>query len=185
MFEKQQALPVRSSQTSVALIGVLLPFNLTFHIGIQVQLMKQSWDCLEDTKCLLVYLSSSIHGSPHPTVCHTPGCPLVRKNPGCPGTLSQGVYPKQKTIKDYFVGLLCTSTLPSEIYYSFLFSRTRLAAFREVTPVELPNCNLIKGIGMYMDEEVSNFKCKDIISLYVLLMLQFNFVKNYSIDSGV
>lgn len=71
------------------------------------------------------------------------------------------------------------------IYNSFLFSRTRLAAFREVTPVELSNCNLIKGIGMYIDEEVSNFKCKDIVSLYVLLILKFNFVKNYSIESGM
>lgn len=53
-----------------------------------------------------VYLYTSAHNSPHPTLCHTPGSPLLVKNPGCTGTLSQGVYPKQKTVKDYFVGLL-------------------------------------------------------------------------------
>lgn len=30
--------------------------------------------------------------------------------------------------------------------------RKRLTAFREVEPVDLPNCNLVKGIGKYVRE---------------------------------
>lgn len=44
----------------------------------------------------------------------------------------------------------------SEWFYVYFipFSppRKRLTAFREVKPVELANCNLVKGIGKYVRE---------------------------------
>lgn len=38
---------------------------------------------------------------------------------------------------------------------------------------------------MYIDKEEPDFKCKDIISLYILLMLQFSLVQNYNTESRV
>lgn len=148
----------------------------------------QSSQSLEDTTCLFMYLSSSAHNSPHSTVCPTLGSPLVLKNLSCPGILTQGGYPRQKTVKENFVGLLLhlnSAVWILCLFYSFFLSRKRLTAFREVTPVDLPNCNFVKGIGMYTDEEVSNLQCKDIISLSILPMLQFSFIQNYNTESGV
>lgn len=42
-------------------------------------------------------------------------------------------------------------TLTSSV---FIFYRQRTNASREVEPVELPNCHLIEGLGMYVTVQV-------------------------------
>lgn len=133
-----------------------------------------------------MHLSSSAHNCP---LCCTSGSSLVLKNHSCSGILTQGGTQGKTQIRRALWTYFCTSTLYLLnllcIFYSFLPSRRRLNALREVTPVDLPNCNLVKGVGMYIDEEEPDFKCKDIISLYILLMLQFSLVQNYNTESGV
>uniref|UniRef100_A0A8C9Q2F6 Uncharacterized protein n=1 Tax=Spermophilus dauricus TaxID=99837 RepID=A0A8C9Q2F6_SPEDA len=49
-------------------------------------------------------------------------------------------------------------SLHSLLGQTILAGGERLNAFREVKPVELPNCNLVKGVGMYVRREGVSFE---------------------------